>query len=71
MAMSAEYITEMALINLAFAEAEIMASGVSSDPIIRALDHVRQAMSSLKRITPRFDYPFDIDDPQAAGAPAV
>jgi hypothetical protein len=54
MAMNAEYAVELALIDLAFAQAEIKASRVTSPEIERALDHIEEAIANLKKTFPGF-----------------
>ncbi len=46
---------EIALINLAFAEAELVAAGISSKAVDRALEHIREAQASLKKVIVNFD----------------
>jgi hypothetical protein len=46
---------EIALINLAFAEAELVAAGISLKAVDRALEHIREAQGSLKKIVVSFD----------------
>jgi hypothetical protein len=57
MAMSVEYVVELALIDLAFAEAEIKASMIAAPEIERALRHIEEAIENLKRLAPGFDDP--------------
>jgi hypothetical protein len=64
--MSAESTAEMALINLAFAQAELELSGASSAPVMSAMDHISKAISNLKRLAPGFDCPVGSDEPKAA-----
>ncbi len=59
---------EMALINLAFAQAEITASGIRSNSIMTALEHIQKATLNLKTLAPDFDYPFEIDESKLGDA---
>jgi hypothetical protein len=59
---------ETALINLSFALAEIAVSGIEAENILRAAEHIRLAISDLKKLAPEFDEPADIQSlPHSAG----
>ncbi len=62
MAVSSEHEVETALINLIFAEAELISPGFSAGQIERALEHIRLAMASLERLAVNFSQPFPDDD---------
>jgi hypothetical protein len=57
MAMSAQDVAELALIDLAFAQAEIRASKIASPELHRALRHIESASENLKILAPDFDDP--------------
>ena len=61
MAVRPEYIAELALIDLAFALAEIRTSRVSSPEIQRALGHIENAVENLKTLVTDFDDSTPID----------
>jgi hypothetical protein len=47
-------IAEQALVELAFAQAEIALNGVGSETMARVLEHIRHAKSCLKAIAPEY-----------------
>ena len=55
MAVRAEYVAELALIDLEFAQAEIRTSRNTSPEIVRALRHIEEAMEHLRRLVPGYD----------------
>ncbi len=63
MAMSAEYVAEIALINLSFAMAELEMAGTANPSVIGAMEHVGRAISNLKRLAPNFDGPCESGEP--------
>ena len=48
-------VAEQALVELAFAQAEIVLNGGGSEAMARVLGHIRHAKSCLKAIAPEFE----------------
>jgi hypothetical protein len=59
-------IIEVALINLAFAQAELSAAGLGSSNVQRALDHIKIAIADLVGLAPKFG---DLDSTECVVQP--
>lgn len=59
-------LAEIALINLYFAEADLIAAGDSPEQREQIRKHIREAEVCLKIIAPDFDGPSESDDAEVA-----
>ena len=55
MKMNAETVAEIALIDLHFARAEVIANGRMNRPLRRAIEHIDEAIAKLGMLAPHFD----------------